>query len=232
MNEGIKNYAIVLASGSGLRFGNKTPKQFAKIKEKTIFEHSIEVFEKCVGIDNIIVVINPDYYDYAQSIINTNNYKKVCRLLKGGQTRQESSFIGIKAIEDAEANVLIHDCARPLLSEEIIINCLNALAVHNAVAVGIPATDTIWEVDNGGFIKSIPDRKHYKLAQTPQCFKLSLIKKAHELASKNKNCTDDCSMVVNNKLDKIYIVGGDINNIKITYPKDLRFAEDILSDKI
>ena len=118
------------------------------------------------------------------------------------------------------------------MSKEIITNCLNALEEHDAVAVGVPVTDTIWEVDSNGFIKGIPDRKNYKLAQTPQCFKLSLIKKAHELAAENQNNTDDCSMVVNNKLSKIYIVEGDINNIKITYQKDLRFAEYILSDKV
>ena len=232
MNERIKNYAIVLASGSGLRFGYKMPKQFAKIKEKTIFEYSIEAFEKCEDIDYIVVVINSDYFDYAQNIINTNNYKKIYKLLKGGDTRQKSSFIGINSLEDTEANVLIHDCARPLLSNQIITKCLYALEEHNAVAVGIPVTDTLWEIDKNGFIKNIPDRKNYKLAQTPQCFKLSLIKKAHQLASSNQNYTDDCSLIIDNNLDKIYIVDGDINNIKITYPKDLCIAAEILSDNV
>ena len=231
MAKNLKNYAVILASGCGSRFGNELPKQFARVCQKTIFERTVEIFENSALVDNIIVVINPDYYDLAQKIISDNKYRKVLKLLKGGQTRQESSYIGVNAIEENESNVIIHDCVRPLLSDKILENCICSLKNYNAVAVGICATDTLWETDEDGFIKNIPDRKYYKMAQTPQCFKLSLIKRAHEI-SKNKNYTDDCSLIAENKLDKIYIIEGDVNNIKITYPKDICLAEFLLSDNV
>ncbi len=228
----MKNYALILASGSGSRFESDLPKQFTKICQKTIFEMSVETFEKSSLIDNIVIVVNSDYFDLAQKIINNNGYKKISKLLKGGKTRQESSCIGVNAINEKEANVIIHDCVRPLLSDKNLADCIGALDKYNAVALGICMTDTLWETDEAGFIKNIPERKYYKMAQTPQCFKLSLIKKAHEMSAGKKDYTDDCSLVMANNLEKIYVLDGDINNIKITYPKDIYLARNLLSDNV
>lgn len=222
----MKNYGIILASGLGSRYKSDIPKQFVKIAGKTILEHTLDVFEKSKYIDAIILVITPDYRQKAEEILLKNNYKKLVKLLNGGDTRKESSCIGVSSINDKEANVLIHDCARPFLSERIIKDCIDALEQYDAVDVAIPSADTIIKVNNN-IIYNIPDRRFLMRGQTPQCFKLSIIKQAHELSANDPNFTDDCGLVVKYGLGKVYIVNGDMENIKITYPSDIFMADRI-----
>lgn len=224
MTDKIKNYGIILASGSGSRYGSDIPKQFIKIAGKTILEHTIEIFEKAPEIDEISVIITPEYRHVAENILLKNKYKKVTRLLNGGETRKDSSYIGINSIDDTEANVLIHDCARPFLTQKIITECVEALKTYSAIDVAIPATDTVIEVENG-IISDIPDRSKLKRGQTPQCFKLSLIKKAHELSKNDKKFTDDCGLIVKYNLADVFVVDGDVENIKVTYPSDIFMAD-------
>ena len=221
----LKNYGIILASGTGSRYGADVPKQFVKFAGKTILEHTIDIFEQADGIDEIIIVITPEYRTTAESIILKNNYKKVSKLLNGGDIRKESSYIGINSIEDKEANVLIHDCARPFLTQKIISDCIEALNKYDAIDVAIPSSDTIVEINENNIIKHIPNRAVLRRGQTPQCFKLSVIKKAHELSKNDKNFTDDCGLVVKYNLADVYVVEGDVENIKITYPSDIYMAD-------
>ena len=146
------NYAVILASGKGERFGSEVPKQFIKICGKTILEHSVEIFEQNNKIDKIIVVITPEYEQKAKDILS--KYKKICKILCGGKTRKESSYIGINSIEEEEANVLIHDCARPFLTQNVLNNCIEELEHQKAVTVAVPTTDTIIEVKEN-YIKNI-----------------------------------------------------------------------------
>ena len=220
----MKNYGIILASGTGSRYGEEMPKQFVKIAGKTILEHTIEIFEKSHEIDETFVVITPEYRHLAEEILSKNKYKKVKKLLNGGEVRKESSYIGISAVEDDEANVFIHDCARPFLTQKIISQCAQALKTHDAIDVAIPATDTIIKVEND-IISSIPKRSELMCGQTPQCFKLSLIKKAHELAKNDNNFTDDCGLIVKYNLAPVYIVKGSSENIKVTYKSDIYIAD-------
>ena len=221
----MKNYGIILASGSGSRYGAEVPKQFVKIAGKTILEHTIGIFEKSNNIDEIIIVITPEYRTMAEEILLKNNYTKVSKLLNGGEIRKESSYIGISSIEDKEANVIIHDCARPFLTQKIINDCVEALKTYNAVDVAIPSADTIIKIDGNNIIQSIPKRASLRRGQTPQCFKLSTIKKAHELSQNDSNFTDDCGLVVKYGLSDVYVVEGDIENIKVTYPSDIFMAD-------
>ena len=225
----MKNIAIILASGTGSRYGADIPKQFVKINNKTILEYSIEAFENNSNIDEILVVITPEYRKLAQEILKKNNYKKVSELLNGGAIRKDSSKIAIDSIKYNEANVLIHDCARPLIGQKIINDCILALKKYDAVGVAIDSSDTIIEVENN-IVVSIPLRTKLKRIQTPQCFKLSLIKKAHELSKNNSDFTDDCGLVLKHKLSNIYVVDGDVNNIKITYPVDYYIAQMLLGN--
>ncbi len=226
----LKNYGIILASGSGSRFGSEIPKQFMMLDNKTILEYSIDTFENSDSINEIILIVTPSYLNEVKKIVNTNKYTKVSKILAGGETRKDSSYIGISAIEDNEANVLIHDCARPLLSEKIIEACTKSLEIYEAVDVAIPTTDTILEIKDG-IIKSIPERKNLMSSQTPQCFRLSLIKKAHELSKNDKSFTDDCGLVLKHDLAKIHIVEGEFKNFKITYPFDIKYAEILLESQ-
>ena len=221
----MKNYGIILASGTGSRYGSDVPKQFIKIAGKTILEHTIEVFEKAKAIDEIFIVITPEYRHVAENILLKNSFKKVSKHLNGGETRKDSSCIGITAVNDDEANVIIHDCARPFLTQKIISDCVEALKFYEAIDVAIPSADTIIEVDESNVIKNIPNRSKLRRGQTPQCFRLSTIKKAHELSKDDKNFTDDCGLVVKYNLADVYVVEGDIENIKVTYPSDIFMAD-------
>lgn len=231
MKSRLKNYAIILASGTGTRFGSTIPKQFIDICGRTILERTIDIFELNENIDEIILVITPEYKEKALSIIEQNNYKKITKILNGGKERKESSYIGVYSINDAEANVLIHDCARPFLSQKILNDCISALKNNNAVDVAIESSDTLLKVKDG-FIEKIPDRKYFMRSQTPQCFKLSIIKKAHTLAKHDTTFTDDCGLVLKHNLTKIFIVNGDEKNIKITYPSDEILAKNFIENEL
>ncbi len=228
----MKSYALILASGKGKRYGTDTPKQFIKIMGKTILEHSIEAFEKNPLIDEITVVITPEYKMQAEDIIKNNNYKKVKNIINGGIERKDSSYLGVMSIAEnckEEVNVLIHDCARPLVSQNIISNCIEALKNHEAVNVAVPLTDTVFKI-NDNHIDKLLNRAELMRSQTPQCFRLSLIKKAHELSKNDKDFTDDCALVVKHNMAEVFVINGDIENIKITYPIDYFIAEKLFQN--
>lgn len=225
----MKNIAIILASGTGERFGENIPKQFYQFKGKTLLEHAIDAFEKNKNIDEIILVTNPKFRDLAENILNKNDYKKITKVLNGGKTRVESSYIGTSEAPE-EANVLIHDAVRAFVTQKIIDDNIEALKKHEAVGTAIESIDTIIQVDENNVITAIPPRKFLKRVQTPQSFRANLIKKAHELALKDENAsfTDDCGLILRYNLAPIHIVDGDEINLKITQKNDLKIIENLL----
>lgn len=225
----ICNYAIILASGKGERCGYNIPKQFIKIAGKTVLEHTLNVFENNKNIDKIIIVINPDYRNFTEEILLKNNYSKILSLLNGGCTRQESSKIGVFSIQDQEANVLIHDAVRPLISDNIINNCIEYLKKYDVIDTAISTSDTIIKRNDDFFIDEIPNRNFLMRGQTPQAFKLSLIKQAHKLAENDAslNITDDCGLVLHYNLAKVFIIKGEESNIKITMPEDISIVDKL-----
>jgi len=223
----MKNIALILASGTGARSGLNRPKQFYEVGGKTLLEHAVSAFDAHTGIDEILVVSHPDFIEKTTELVR--NFKKVSRVLAGGATRQESSYNGVFAIGEAD-NVLIHDAVRAFVSQEIISACLEGLEKYEAVCTVSETPDTILEIDESGKITAVPQRKFLRCAQTPQCFKLDLIKHAHKLArEKNQTVTDDCGLILANNLAEIYIVKGSPANRKITYPEDLEFAQWIFN---
>lgn len=225
----MKNIAIILASGTGERFGENIPKQFYQFEGKTLLEHTIDAFEKNKNIDEIILVTNPKFRDLAENILNKNDYKKITKVLNGGKTRVESSYIGTSEAPE-EANVLIHDAVRAFVTQKIIDDNIEALKKHEAVGTAIESIDTIIQVDENNVITAIPPRKFLKRVQTPQSFRANLIKKAHELALKDENAsfTDDCGLILRYNLAPIHIVDGDELNIKITHKNDLNIIKNML----
>ncbi len=218
------NYAIILASGSGKRAELDVPKQFVKINGKTILEYSIEKFQNNKSTDRIILVVKKEYLDFCTSL----NYDKICKVIAGGKTRQESSFIGASLIEEDSSKVLIHDGARPFVTDKIINGCYSALDNYSAVSIGVETTDTIISVQDN-IIVDIPKRSSLLRCQTPQGFRAGLIKNAHKMAKERGiKATDDAGLIVLLNLDKVFVIEGDINNIKITYPKDIEKAKEIL----
>ncbi len=225
----MKNIAIILASGTGERFGENIPKQFFEFRGKTLLEHALDTFERNKNIDEIILVTNPKFRDLAEEILERSNYTKITKVLNGGATRVESSYIGTSEAPD-DANVLIHDAVRAFVTPKIIDDNIEALKKYEAIGTAIDTIDTIVQVDKDGVITAIPTRKYLKRVQTPQSFRATLIKQAHRLALKeeNTNFTDDCGLILHYKLAPIHIVEGDELNIKITHKNDLKVIENML----
>ena len=233
MND-IRNIAVILAGGSGQRFGAELPKQFLPLAGKTVIEHSVEAFERCEAIDEIAVVMHPDHIDAMQRIIDRNGWSKVRKLLPGGAERYLSTLAAINAYRDLDdVNLILHDAARPAVSQRIVNDVVTALQTHSAVAVAIPATDTVFEVsDDGATISAIPDRKRLRNAQTPQAFRLDILQDAYNKAMKDNDftCTDDCGVLLRYRPDiPIHLISGDITNRKLTYPEDTTLLEKTLN---
>lgn len=228
------NCAIILASGAGERTGLNIPKQFLKIAGKSVLEHTISVFENHKDIDAIVICVHKDYLDKTREICANAGFKKISKIIVGGLTRKESSYRAICAIDNEDCNVLIHDAVRPFLSVQIIDSCIEALKHHKAVDVAIPSADTIVKIDDNNFISEIPERALLRRGQTPQCFYLPVIKKAHELSNADCtacNVTDDCALVLRYKLSDVFVVDGDVFNRKITYPLDVAIADKLFKLK-
>ena len=220
----MRHIAVILAGGSGNRIGGAVPKQLIKINGKAVLEHSVDAFRRVKGIDEISVVLREDLL--AQVHIPDVRY------VIGGTERSDSVEAALRAYADEDCYVLLHDAARPLISERIISDCLQALRQYDAVDVAVEATDTIIEVDDNNRIVATPDRAHLKQVQTPQCFRLSTITEAYRLLHEDTAhgaFTDDIS-VLHHYLPEvpIYVVKGDRNNIKLTYEEDVRFFQERL----
>ena len=224
-----KRYCILLAAGSGNRMNFPTPKQFLKLAGRTIIEHTLDVVDGHPEVDEIFVITDRDYRAYMEEILLRNHYAKVTKVLNGGATRRESSAAGIFAVEEDDALVLLHDAVRPFLSHRVVSDCYRALADHVAVDVAIPAVDTIIQVDDRDRIAAIPDRARLRRGQTPQGFRASTLRKAHQLAMNEGDVavTDDCGLILRYGLGEIFVVRGEEWNIKITYPEDLYLADKI-----
>ncbi|MBQ9705169.1 MAG: SDR family NAD(P)-dependent oxidoreductase, partial [Paludibacteraceae bacterium] len=166
----------------------------------------------------------PDYISEVEAIVVRNKYKKVQKILQGGKERYHSSLAAINAYTDDNINLIFHDAVRPLVSERIIRDCIEALKTYNAVDVAAATTDTIISVDDKGCIDYIPNRTRLRNGQTPQCFKRGTIRRAYELALADPafTTTDDCGTVRRYLPDEpIYIVAGENSNMKLTYIEDL-----------
>ena len=212
--------------------GADKPKQFIEVDGRSVIERCIDAFEAAPGIDEIAVVMHPQWTALMHEVAEHNPWKKLKKILEGGSERYMSSLNAIAAYIDYpdDTNLLLDDAARPWVSQEVIARTVQALTHHEAVAVGIPSTDTVWEVRQdfdkqlSKFIVRIPERSTMWRAQTPQAFRLPIIRDAyqHALQDPQFHATDDCG-VVRNYLPgtKIIIVPGEEQNRKITFKEDL-----------
>ncbi|TLX77126.1 bifunctional cytidylyltransferase/SDR family oxidoreductase [Labilibacter sediminis] len=233
----MKTVGIILAGGSGTRFGSSKPKQFIRVAGKKILEHTIETFQQSKYIDEIAIVTHRGYVDEVKDIINHNNFAKVKKVLLGGNTRNESSLSAINAYwpenDEKRINLVFHDAVRPFISNRILADIYKELHNHDAIDVAVPSTDTIIEVENEEIV-SIPDRNKLMNGQTPQAFKLETIKKAYDIGLKDPNfkATDDCGVIKKYLPETpIKVVAGDETNIKITHELDLFISDKIFQIK-
>jgi 2-C-methyl-D-erythritol 4-phosphate cytidylyltransferase len=230
----MRTVAVVLAAGSGVRFGTDVPKQLLPLAGRALLEHSVAAFEQAPAVDAILVVMAAGHAGPVRGLLAERGYQKVTGVIEGGVTRPESTRRAIAELGPAECNVLFHDAARPLLDQRTIADCVRALADHQAVGVAVPASDTIVVVQDG-VMASMPRRDTLRRCQTPQGFRLSVIRRAHQLAVADPGyadlaATDDCGVVLRYLPGvPVAVVPGSERNIKITYPDDLSVAEALLN---
>jgi 2-C-methyl-D-erythritol 4-phosphate cytidylyltransferase len=231
-----KNIAVILAAGNGERSGFELPKQLIKLAGKPIVEHTIAKFEDSTYIDEIIVVSSQSCIGKIEVIVTNRGFKKVKKIINGGKERFESSLAAINAsekdAEQMEVNLIFHDAVRPLVNDRIIRDVVQALEYYSAVDVVVPTTDTIISADPiTNTIDGIPPRHRLRNGQTPQGFNWKTIKSAYDIALKDPEfkTTDDCGVVYKYLPSlKVFLVTGEISNIKLTYKEDYHVIDKLI----
>lgn len=225
------NIAAVLAGGSGRRAGGELPKQFLMLGGRPVIAHSIGAFQENANIDEIVVVVHPDHVERMEQMRHEYGWSKLSRILTGGAERYHSSLTAIKAFSGSEVNLLLHDAARPLISQEIISSVCSALTRAEAVGVAVEAIDTMVQAKDQ-LLKKQLERASLRRMQTPQAFRLSLIEEAYTraLADPDFQATDDCGVVKKYVPEtEIKLVPGNEENMKLTYAGDIPLLEKILA---
>lgn len=232
----MKTAAIVLAAGSGSRMHSNVKKQYMEINGKPLIYYALKAFEDSFT-DEVVLVVSPGDIDYCKrEIVDKFGFTKVKSIVEGGAERYDSVRFGLHAISDDTDYVMIHDGARPFVTEDIMKRAVDAARENMACVVGMPVKDTIKVADENGFAKETPDRKTLWMIQTPQTFEYSLIRKLYdkleedkeEIKAKGINITDDAMVVETFSDVKVKLVEGSYNNIKVTTPEDIGIAQAIL----
>ena len=222
----MKTTAIVLAAGSGKRMNSQVHKQYLLIKEKPVVYYSIKAFEDS-QVDEIILVVGAGEVEYCRKeIIEKYGFLKVRAIVEGGKERYHSVYEGLKAAKETDY-VLIHDGARPFVTQEIISHTIEAVCKYQACVVGMPVKDTIKIVDTNNYAKETPNRSSVWQVQTPQAFSYPLIFDAYTrmLEAEDSAITDDAMVLERMTEKKVRLIEGSYQNIKITTPEDLLVAE-------
>lgn len=220
--------AIVLAAGSGSRMHSDTKKQFIEINGKPVVWYSLNAFENS-RVDEILLVVPEGEREYAQAeFVDKYGFKKVAMVITGGAHRYDSVYHGLE--HTTGDYVLIHDAARPMITNEIIERCIDGVMEYKACVAGVPVKDTIKEVDEAKNVINTPDRDTLYITQTPQAFEYDLVHESYIklFSSGDQNVTDDAMVVEQFGKHKVKFVEGSYENLKITTPEDLLIAEALL----
>lgn len=226
-----KIVAVIAAAGTGSRMEAGINKQFIKIKDKPVLFYTLSIFESIGKIDEIIITAKADEIPYIKNeIVDKYGFNKVSQIVVGGEERQESVYNALKVIKNCEI-VLIHDGARPFVTEEIIENGIEYTKIYEASACGVTPKDTIKIIDKDGFSGGTLNRTELFNVQTPQCFNYALIMEAHSKCAQLKLKFTDDTAVLEYFGNKIYLYKGSYDNIKITTPEDLAVANRIVQER-
>ncbi len=222
----MSNTAIILAAGNGTRMKADKSKLLLEINGKTVIERTVATFSKIADIDDIIVVVRESDIPLYEKVLDKYNVTYCI----GGDTRQGSVSNAVDTIDDADL-LVIHDGARPLVSEDEISKTLRCAQKYGAAAIGVRVKDTIKVVDSDNKIIDTPERSSLVAIQTPQIFDFKKYVSSMNLAKKQgKDFTDDCKLL-ENAGESVYVVDGEYTNIKITTPEDIPVAESILNSR-
>ncbi|MGB6453652.1 MAG: IspD/TarI family cytidylyltransferase [Streptosporangiaceae bacterium] len=230
----MRTVAVVLAAGSGVRFGSASPKQLRQLAGRNLIEHCAQAFDSAPGVDQVLVVTTAGLEEQVRRELA--GVAKVAAVIQGGESRADSTrqALGwLAGAAPADAKVLFHDAARPLVDQRIIADCVAALDRWQAFSVVVPSSDTIVEVGDGAIQRVLP-RHELARCQTPQGFRLSVISRAYQCAAADPGfvtmpATDDCGVVLR-YLPEVTIgaVTGSERNLKITYAEDLAIARALI----
>ena len=228
----MKTTAIILAAGTGKRMNSKTKKQYLEVESKPILYYSLKMFDDSF-IDSIVLVTSEEEKEYCRrEILEKYNIKKVETIVAGGKERYHSVMNAIFSMNPCDY-VFIHDGARPFVSQDMLLRLYDEVKVTKACVAAMPVKDTIKIADEDGFVKSTPKRDLVWTIQTPQVFEYTLIEDAYSKLRKNElelintgvKITDDAMVVESLKGNKIRLVEGSYQNIKITTQEDLEIAK-------
>jgi 2-C-methyl-D-erythritol 4-phosphate cytidylyltransferase len=225
------NTAIIVAAGSGSRFGASVPKQFLKVHNKPLFIHTLEKFESCRDVQSIVLVLPQEYLTEFADASSRYRITKLHRIVSGGVTRAHSVKNGLNAIDPVEAGIVaVHDGARPFISAAEISKCIRCAEDTGAAILVGPVTDTIKQVDGEQITKTI-DRATLRRALTPQCFRYQILRDAFEAADDDvlTAATDESYLVEALGLS-VSVIDGSASNIKVTTKQDLKMFERFLEE--
>ena len=230
--------AIVLASGKGKRMNTDMPKQFMNINGYPMLYYSLKAFEDSL-VDSIVLVTSADDIGYCKKeIVDSYNLTKVHAIVEGGVERYHSTAAGLKVCNEETDYVMIHDCARPCLTPDIISSSMESVIANGACTVAVKVTDTICKTSDGGVIIEIPNRNYLWSVQTPQSFVFEEIKRAHEVLADTEpkmtieektSITDDVWVWKKFITKDVWIVEGSYENVKVTNPADVSKVEEYLN---
>ena len=221
----MNTYCIILASGTGSRFGGDVPKQFLHVNGRMVIEYTLDACLRTGAIGELIVVVSEPWKTKMEEVVAPWQRIKPIRVVVGGATRKESCENGVAAISEENAKVLIHNGVQPFITPRTLADCVVALDRYDAVSVGSPCVYTVLELDANRELKRIIRRSQSVNDLGPECFKLSFLRNVFEIAREDKDFTNITGMVMKYGLGRVYVVDGDPGNTKITYRDDLLFAE-------
>ncbi len=220
----MKKYVVIVAGGTGTRMGSAIPKQFLQIGGKPILVHSINKFLKAFPDIHIILVLHPSFIDEGKLIIQSMQGTPDITIVPGGETRFHSVKNGLKQVKD-NSIIFVHDVVRCLVSESLIRSCYDQAKEKGSAIPAVPITDSVRMIE--GDTTKVIDRNLLRAVQTPQTFRSEIILPAFEQVY-NTSFTDEAT-VVEAAGNKIFLIEGEKENIKITVPADITFAEQLLS---
>ena len=225
-----RNIAIVVAGGTGDRFGDDLPKQYHELGGRPVITYCLDTFERSDMIDEVVLVVSESYLVYAsKEIVDKFGYRKINKITTGGDSRQESVLAGLTACPKGIDLVAIHDAVRPFLARDLLHDTLKKAGDSGAAILAVPARESV-KLVRGDIIEKTLLRDTVWIAQTPQAFRFDKILEAHRRAEAAQNEATDDSQLYEQYCDEVSIVRGSYNNIKITTKKDLVVAEEILRE--
>lgn len=211
-----------------MRMGSDIPKPFLKVGDRSILEHTISRFLEVPELTEVIIATSKDHIPDIHSMFKRISGDVILKVVEGGSERQFSIYNALREISEEATLVAVHDAVRPFIRPALIIECCNMAKEFGGAVLGVPAKDTIKQVNEENVIKATPDRSFLWQAQTPQVFQKELLIKAYESALKENFIGTDDASLVERIGGKVQMVEGDRENLKITYPVDLKIAELIL----